>query len=43
VIRQCGLRGFDAIHLASAIHLKKALEEAIEFAAADHRSLEAAG
>jgi predicted nucleic acid-binding protein len=42
VIRRHGLRGFDAIHLASAIHLMTALEERIDFAAADRRLLEAA-
>ncbi len=36
------LRGFDAIHLASALHLAQNLEEAIPFAAADIRLLQAA-
>jgi predicted nucleic acid-binding protein len=36
------LRGFDAIHLASALSLRQALDEEIAFAAADHRLLQAA-
>ncbi len=36
------LRGFDAVHLASALSLKKALGEEIIFAAADERLLRAA-
>jgi len=36
------LRGFDAIHLASALCLKSTLGEAITFAAADNRLLRAA-
>jgi predicted nucleic acid-binding protein len=36
------LRGFDAIHLASALHLAQSLEEVIPFAAADNRLLRAA-
>ena len=35
-------RGFDAIHLASALSLKRALGEEITFAAADERLLRAA-
>ena len=37
------LRGFDAIHLASALMLKRALGEEVIFAAADVRLLQAAG
>ncbi len=36
------LRGFDAVHLASALSLKKALGEEVTFAAADDRLLKAA-
>ena len=36
------LRGFDAIHLASALSLKSALGEEVTFAAADERLLRAA-
>lgn len=36
------LRGFDAIHLASALSLKSALGQDITFAAADERLLRAA-
>ncbi len=36
------LRGFDAIHLASALHLARNLEETMPFAAADTRLLQAA-
>lgn len=36
------LRAFDAIHLASALNLKNLLNEAITFAAADERLLQAA-
>ncbi len=36
------LKGFDAIHLASALSLRGALEEEITFAAADERLLRAA-
>ncbi len=43
LIRRHPLRGFDAIHLASALSLKKALGEEITFAAADERLLRAAG
>jgi uncharacterized protein len=42
LIRRHPLRGFDAIHLASAISLKNALGEDITFAAADERVLRAA-
>ena len=43
LIRRHPLRGFDAIHLASALTLKKALGEEVIFAAADIRLLQAAG
>jgi predicted nucleic acid-binding protein len=36
------LRGYDAVHLASALSLKKALGEEITFTAADERLLRAA-
>jgi len=36
------LRGFDAIHLATALELKKALGQQIAFAGADERQLQAA-
>ena len=36
------LRGFDAVHLASALSLQRDLGEAITFAAADARLLKAA-
>jgi predicted nucleic acid-binding protein len=42
LIRRHPLRGFDAVHLASAISLKNALGEEITFAAADERLLRAA-
>ena len=42
LIRRHPLRGFDAIHLASALSLKRALGEEITFAAADARLLQAA-
>lgn len=42
LIRRHPLKGFDAIHLASAISLKNALGEDITFAAADERLLRAA-
>ena len=42
LIQRHPLRGFDAIHLASAISLKNALGEDITFAAADERLLRAA-
>lgn len=43
LIRRHPLRGFDAIHLASALSLKTGLDEEITFAAADERLLRAAG
>jgi predicted nucleic acid-binding protein len=42
LIQRYGLRAFDAIHLASATDLRKALGEAVDFVAADKRLLEAA-
>lgn len=42
LIRRYPLRGFDAVHLASAVSLKAALGEDITFAAADARLLRAA-
>lgn len=42
LIQRHPLRGFDAVHLASAIGLKNALGEDITFAAADERLLRAA-
>jgi len=41
LIQRHPLRGFDAIHLASALSLKSALGEDITFAAADGRLLRA--
>ena len=43
LIQRHPLRGFDAVHLASALSLKNALTEEITFAAADGRLLRAAG
>jgi uncharacterized protein len=42
LIQRRPLRGFDAVHLASALSLKIALGEEITFAAADGRLLKAA-
>ena len=42
LIQRRPLRGFDAVHLASALSLKIALGEVITFAAADGRLLKAA-
>ncbi|HEY2990843.1 MAG TPA: type II toxin-antitoxin system VapC family toxin [Candidatus Binatia bacterium] len=42
LIQRHPLRGFDAVHLASALSLKNALAEEITFAAADTRLLRAA-
>jgi predicted nucleic acid-binding protein len=42
VIRRRALRGFDAIHIASALELKKRLNEPMTFAAADRPLLKAA-
>jgi hypothetical protein len=41
-LRPCALRGFDAIHVASALELKKRLNEPMTFAAADRPLLRAA-
>lgn len=43
LVQRHPLRGFDAVHLASALSLKNALGEEITFAAADERLLRAAG
>lgn len=42
LIQRHPLKGFDAIHLASALSLKRALGEEMTFAAADERLLRAA-
>lgn len=42
LVRRYPLRGFDAIHLASAIRLQRELGEEIRFVAADARLLQAA-
>jgi uncharacterized protein len=42
LIQRRPLRGFDAVHLASALRLKVALGEEVTFAAADGRLLKAA-
>ena len=42
LIQRHPLRGFDAVHLASAVSLRSALGEEITFAAADERLLRAA-
>ena len=42
LIRRHALRGFDAVHLASALVLKDAMDEEVTFAAADRRLLRAA-
>jgi hypothetical protein len=42
LIQRHPLRGFDAVHLASALRLKTALGGEITFAAADGRLLKAA-
>jgi predicted nucleic acid-binding protein len=42
LVQRYPLRGFDAIHLASALSLKSALGEEVTFAAADERLLRAA-
>lgn len=41
LVQRHALRGFDAIHLASAISLKAGLDEDVTFAAADERLLRA--
>jgi len=43
LIQRHPLRGFDAVHLASALSLKNALGEEVTFSAADGRLLRAAG
>jgi predicted nucleic acid-binding protein len=43
LIQRYPLRAFDAVHLASAVYLEKALGEPVSFVAADRRLLEAAG
>jgi predicted nucleic acid-binding protein len=42
LIQRYPLRAFDAVHLASAVYLEKALGESVSFVAADKRLLEAA-
>jgi hypothetical protein len=42
LIRQHPLRGFDAIHLASAVSVKRAVGEDLTFGAADVRLFRAA-
>lgn len=42
LIQRHPLEGFDAVHLASALRLKIALDEEIRFAAADKNLLKAA-
>ena len=42
LIQRHPLKGFDAVHLASALQLKTALDEEIRFAAADKNLLKAA-
>ncbi|MGH9460777.1 MAG: type II toxin-antitoxin system VapC family toxin [Vicinamibacteria bacterium] len=42
LIQRHPLRGFDAVHVASAVYLQKALGEPMSFVAADKRLLEAA-
>ena len=42
LIRRHALRGFDAVHLASALSLHNAIGEEVTFAAADRRLLRAA-
>ena len=42
LIQRHPLRGFDAVHLASALSLRNALAERIKFVAADRRLLKAA-
>jgi predicted nucleic acid-binding protein len=39
---RCGLRGFDALHLASALELNKALPHPVQFCSSDARLREAA-
>jgi N-acetyl-gamma-glutamylphosphate reductase len=42
VIERHGLRGFDGIHLASALRLEVGMDEAVTMVAADDRLLRAA-
>lgn len=42
LLERHSLRALDAIHLASAISLKKGIQEPLQFAAADSRLLDAA-
>ncbi len=42
LIQRHPLRGFDAVHLASALAMHRALGEALQFAAADEKLLRAA-
>jgi predicted nucleic acid-binding protein len=42
LIQRHPLKGFDAVHLASALQLKSALDKAMRFAAADRNLLKAA-
>ena len=42
LIRRHALRGFDAIHLASAVSLNTMIDEVVTFTAADRRLLRAA-
>lgn len=42
LIRRYPLKGFDAVHLASALSLNNAIDEEVTFAAADRRILRAA-
>lgn len=42
IVRRRPLRGYDAIHLASALSIRQALDEEVTFAAADRRLLQAA-
>jgi hypothetical protein len=39
---KCALRGFDALHLASALELKKALPHPVHFSSSDVRLKESA-
>ena len=42
IIQRHPLRGFDAVHLASALSIRQGLEEDLQFVAADERLLRAA-
>lgn len=39
---KCGLRGFDALHLASALELQKAVSDPVKFSSSDARLRESA-